>query len=213
MNGRGCGTRAPEPAARGRAAARASVRRARLTKVRAGSETVARSVSQRRHAELAGRREGHGESGEARPLGSSKLKRLKGGLKRGNRLGRLTADEVYASVLRFLDQLIGRGAEPDIIELRAQLASDQEVRRLLDAQLPSRNVSEREAFDAMRAFFEAMWERSGRPSLEGAPALVDLIAWTSWDSAPVNVLNTADPAQWHDWLVSTLSPETAEDAR
>ena len=87
----------------------------------------------------------------------------------------MTADEVYASVLRFLDQFISRGADPDVIELRARLVSDEEVRGLLDAQLPSSNVSVREGFDAMRTFFEAVWEASGEPRPEGSPALNDLI--------------------------------------
>ena len=114
----------------------------------------------------------------------------------------MTADEVYASVLRFLDQFISRGAEPDIIELRARLASDEEVRGLLDAQLPSSNVSVREGYDAMTAFFEVMWERSGEPRPERGPALLDLVSWTSWDASPGMPPTTSDPAQWYDWLAS-----------
>ena len=113
----------------------------------------------------------------------------------------MTADEVYASVLRS-DQFIERGAEPDVIDERARLASDEDSRRSLDAQLPTSNVSEREGFDAMRAFFEVMWERSGQPSPEGAPCLIDLIVWTSWNPTAVSEPRTSDPAQWHDWLAS-----------
>ena len=114
----------------------------------------------------------------------------------------MTADEVYASVLRFLDQFISRGADPDVIELRARLVSDEEVRGLLDAQLPSSNVSVREGFDAMRTFFEAVWEASGEPRPEGSPALNDLIFWMSWEPPPGSEPRTEDPAQWHDWLAS-----------
>lgn len=111
----------------------------------------------------------------------------------------MTPDEVYDAVLAFLDQFITRGAAPDILNLRERLVSDPEARQLLGEQVPSRDVSEGEAFDAMRAFFAAEWERGERTSYApGAPDLVLLESWTSWESDG----GTSDPAQWHDWLAA-----------
>ena len=109
----------------------------------------------------------------------------------------MTSDEIYAAVLAFLDQFIRRGAAPDILSLRERLASDPEARQLLDEQLPTHDVSERQAFDAMRAFFAAEWERGQRTEYApGPPDLVLLGSWLSWEPDG----GTSDPAQWHDWL-------------
>ena len=125
----------------------------------------------------------------------------------------MTADDVYASVLRFLDQFIERGAAPDVVDLRARLASDQEVRQLLDDQLPSSNVSEREGFDAMTAFLDAMGERGAywprKPG--GSPDLAELVDWNTWWQSPTSSEpETLDPAQWHDWLESVVVPESTQ---
>ena len=109
----------------------------------------------------------------------------------------MTPDEVNDAVLAFLDQFITRGAAPDILSLRERLVSDPEARQLLDEKLPTHDLSEREAFDAMRAFFAEEWERGERTSYpSGPPDLVLLESWTSWEPDG----GTSDPAQWHDWL-------------
>jgi hypothetical protein len=115
--------------------------------------------------------------------------------------------EFYEAVLAFLDQFIARGAAPDVRGLRQRLGSDPEARRLLEDHLPTQQPSEREAFDAMTAFFAAEWERGGRVDrAAGRPNLIELISWTSWDLSgdPADPVTqaTADPAQWHDWLAS-----------
>jgi hypothetical protein len=114
----------------------------------------------------------------------------------------MSRDEVYAAVLAFLDQFIARGAAPDILELRAQLASAPAARLLLNEQLPGDDPSEREAFDAMRVFFEVSYEPAGE-SFSRTPDLVELISWTSWGwTTEAEEQQTADPAQWNDWLAS-----------
>jgi len=111
----------------------------------------------------------------------------------------VTSDDVHDAVLAFLDQFITRGAAPDIVNVRERLANDPEARQLLDEQLPTHDVSEREAFDAMRAFFAAEWKRGERISYApGPPDLVLLESWTSWEPDG----GTSDPAQWHDWLTA-----------
>jgi hypothetical protein len=124
--------------------------------------------------------------------------------------------EFYEAVLAFLDQFIGRGVAPDIHELRTRLAVDESARKLLDGQLPNGDPSEREAFDAMRAFLEIELERHPHP-YEGLPDLVDLVSWTEWASANEkghfddagSLQMTSDPAQWHDWLKSVEEARTA----
>jgi len=113
--------------------------------------------------------------------------------------------EFHESVLAFLDQFISRGAAPDVHGLRERLQSDPEARRLLEDHLPDHDPSEREAFDAMTAFFDAEWERGAGTAADGSPSLIDLISWTSWrwgDPADPPSQGTADPAQWDDWLAS-----------
>lgn len=118
----------------------------------------------------------------------------------------MTSDEVFAAVVASLDQFISRGAAPDILDLRARLVHDSQTRRLFEVQLPSREPSVREAFDAMTAFFKAEFELGGSVQFDdGPPDLFTLIDWMSWipsDSHDPAVQSTSDPAQWHDWLAA-----------
>jgi hypothetical protein len=57
-----------------------------------------------------------------------------------------------------------------------------------------RSVDERTAFEAMRLFLEAYWERGGRSSDDLAALLGELDTSVWADDAP------GDPAQWTDWL-------------
>jgi hypothetical protein len=62
--------------------------------------------------------------------------------------------------------------------------------------IADRMLSEREAFRAARYFIEQFNER------EKSDALTLWIGWMdegTWDSDPSQ---TADPAQWHDWVAS-----------
>ena len=56
---------------------------------------------------------------------------------------------------------------------------------------PPRLLDERAAFDAMRVFLEAWWERGGRTSDDLAVLLGSL--------NPVADGMPLDPAQWSDW--------------
>ena len=58
---------------------------------------------------------------------------------------------------------------------------------------PPRTINELQAFDAMRAFLEAYWERGGKASDDLAVLLGSLNrnAWAN--EMPF------DPAQWSDW--------------
>jgi hypothetical protein len=71
---------------------------------------------------------------------------------------------VFEAVVAFLDQFISRGAAPDILRLRERLVSDPETRRLLEVQLPSDELSLREAIVARRALRPA--RRVGEPRLQ-----------------------------------------------
>ena len=55
-------------------------------------------------------------------------------------------------------------------------------------------LTEIEAFDSMRAFLEAYWERGLRESNEIAGLLSSLVRLPDGF--------TADPAQWDDWLAA-----------
>jgi hypothetical protein len=129
----------------------------------------------------------------------------------------MTRKDFYGAVLVFLDQFIGRGAAPDIKELRARLTVEEDARKELKDYLPSDDVSEREAFDAMRAFLQAEHERHPQPQHEGVPDLVDLLSWTRWESANEkghfddagSLQMTGDPAQWHDWVKSVEAARTS----
>jgi hypothetical protein len=57
----------------------------------------------------------------------------------------------------------------------------------------SPDLNELAAFDAMRAFLEAYWERGGR-SDDGLAMLMSNLNRSSWaDHSP------GDPAMWEDW--------------
>jgi hypothetical protein len=64
------------------------------------------------------------------------------------------------------------------------------------------NLTELEAFDAMRAFLEAFWRRGGCESTD----LANLLSWTNRGGFPSGKqlphLEAAplDIAQWEDWL-------------
>jgi hypothetical protein len=125
--------------------------------------------------------------------------------------------EFQDAVLAFLDQFIGRGAAQDIQELRTRLAVDENVRNLLDDQLPNDDPSNREAFDAMRSFLEIEHERHPLLGNAGNPDLAELLSWTKWASANEkghfddagSLEITSDPAQWHDWVKSLEQARTA----
>lgn len=120
----------------------------------------------------------------------------------------MSREEVQHAVLAFLDQFASRGAASDILELRDKLRTDAPTRERLQLQIVADNLSEREAFDAMRAFLAAEHEHQSRSPGGGQPDLVDLISWTRWEAANEDghfdeagaLQMTGDPAQWHDWL-------------
>jgi hypothetical protein len=120
----------------------------------------------------------------------------------------MSREEVQQAVLAFLDQFTSRGAAPDILDLRDRLRTDTPTRERLQQQIVADNPSEREAFDAMRAFLAVEHERQTHPPRGGQPDLVDLISWTRWEAANEEgqfdeagaLQMTGDPAQWHDWL-------------
>jgi len=66
-------------------------------------------------------------------------------------------------------------------------------------------LTEDEAFDAMRHFLAAFWQRGGSdPNSD----LVDLLSWTgrdAWDDGSTN-----DPAQWHDWLAAVRTVQRGD---
>jgi hypothetical protein len=62
-------------------------------------------------------------------------------------------------------------------------------------------LSELQAFDAMRAFIEAYWERGGKQSDDIAVLLGSL----NRDNGP-----PLDPAQWHDWLIVVAKHKPVE---
>lgn len=57
----------------------------------------------------------------------------------------------------------------------------------------SQNMDELTAFDAMRAFLEAYWER-GLKSDDGLAGLLSNLNRSVWEDR-----STADPAMWQDW--------------
>lgn len=56
------------------------------------------------------------------------------------------------------------------------------------------NLDEKQAFEAMRYFLNAYWERGGRPVGDLGGLLGD-IGSGLWEDGTPN-----DPAQWTDWL-------------
>jgi hypothetical protein len=110
----------------------------------------------------------------------------------------LTNDEASRAVIAFLDQFIARGAAQDVLDVRRDLVADPVVGGRLVAQLGSVEPTEREAYDAMRAFFEIEFKRRDEQQLAGPPGLVLLLSWTEWEPDG----GTSDPAQWQDWLAA-----------
>jgi hypothetical protein len=63
-------------------------------------------------------------------------------------------------------------------------------------------LTEEEAFEAMRHFLIAFWERGGS---NHDSDVAELLRWTErddWAGGP-----TFDPAQWHDWLAAVRKAE------
>jgi hypothetical protein len=114
----------------------------------------------------------------------------------------VTQDELQVAVLAFLDQFIGRGAADDVRDLRTRLVTDPATQARLADELPSSDASEREAYDAMRRFFAAEYERGQNTRAGGTgPGLIQVLSWTGWGDWADNK-TTNDPAQWHDWIGS-----------
>ena len=69
-------------------------------------------------------------------------------------------------------------------------------------------LTEKEAFESMRYFLTAFWQRGGsHPESD----LVDLLSWTGqgvWKDGGTN-----DPAQWHDWLDAVRAVKAGERAK
>jgi hypothetical protein len=115
----------------------------------------------------------------------------------------MTRDEAQAAVLAFLDQFIERGASTDVRELRRKLATDVGAQKALQEQIPAENPSAREAFDGMRELFAIELDRRVAPATDDGPDLVLLASWTEWNWVTSDgERETADPAQWADWLGS-----------
>lgn len=66
-------------------------------------------------------------------------------------------------------------------------------------------LTEVEAYDAMRVFLEAWWERGGREPDEIGGLLGAL--------APLSDGFSADPAQWHDWLAAIRAVKARKGER
>ncbi len=96
-------------------------------------------------------------------------------------------------MLAFLDQFVGRGASPELQDLRRRLARDPRLQAQLDRYLHG-EMTEREAFDAMRQFL-GEWSSDIVPNAAEVDVF-DLLSWTAWQPDG----GTSDPAQWHDWL-------------
>ncbi len=110
----------------------------------------------------------------------------------------MTDAEVLSGAVEFLDQFIGRGAESSVIDARRSLAEDAAAfDRLIE--LAGRAPDERRAFDALRAFLEERVPKRSASQSE-FPDLSELVSWMTWDGIEDD--QTADPAQWDDWLSS-----------
>jgi hypothetical protein len=66
-------------------------------------------------------------------------------------------------------------------------------------------LTEIEAYDSMRVFLEAYWERGLRQSDEIGGLLGAL--------APLVDGSSADPAQWYDWLFAVRTVKAREGKR
>ena len=104
----------------------------------------------------------------------------------------MNVDDARRAIVAFLDQFIERGAASDVIAVRDRLRdspdSDSEVARYL----PPNEVDAEGVFEAMRRLLETE-PAVNEPS---QPDLAELLSWTARDAEG----QTADPAQWHDWL-------------
>ena len=70
---------------------------------------------------------------------------------------------------------------------------------------PPRALDELTAFDAMRTFLEAYWERGGKAS-EDIAVLLSSLSRDVWaDRKP------GDPATWNDWRKAVDSVTAASD--
>jgi hypothetical protein len=69
-------------------------------------------------------------------------------------------------------------------------------------------LTEDQAFEAMRLFLHAFWQRGGS---DPKSDLVDILSWTGrevWGDG-----GTDDPAQWHDWTAAVEAAQRGERAR
>lgn len=101
-------------------------------------------------------------------------------------------------MVAFLDQFVARGATEDLRQLRQGLAENPELQQQLDRHLTA-DMSEREAFDAMRSFLSEVSTRMA-PG-DGQADVFDLLSWTRWEQDGI----TGDPAQWNDWLAAVAA--------
>jgi hypothetical protein len=111
----------------------------------------------------------------------------------------VTRAEAQTTVIAFLDQFVGRGASPELRDLARRLTTEPDLQSQLDAHLQD-DMTEREAFDAMRAFL-AEWSSHAPRRQEGETDVFDLLSWTEWDPDG----GTSDPAQWHDWITAAAA--------
>jgi hypothetical protein len=121
----------------------------------------------------------------------------------------MTPDLACRAAVAFLDQFIGRGAAPDIHEVRRKLAVEPSAQQAFIEQLPDQDPDERQAFDAFRRFLERELRERGEQDFEGAPDLVELLSWTDWNWDDGSA--TADPAQWDDWLRAVSAADKSID--
>jgi hypothetical protein len=93
----------------------------------------------------------------------------------------MTPDLARRAAVAFLDQFIGRGAAPDVHEVRRKLAVEPRAQQAFIEQLPNQAPDERQAFDAFRRFSDRELRQRGEQDFEGAPHLGELLSWTDWN--------------------------------
>lgn len=111
----------------------------------------------------------------------------------------MTRDEAIAAGVSFLDQFIERGAAPDVLAARDHLASGENI----GAFDKGEKFAVVGSFMSLREFLRTKHGKLNairNHSTYDQPDLVDLLAWTKFDVAPGGGIETADPAQWPDWL-------------
>lgn len=111
----------------------------------------------------------------------------------------MTRDEAIAAGVAFLDQFIKRGAAPDVLAARDHLASGENI----GAFDKGEKFAVIGAYSALREFLRTKHGKLNaitNHSTYDQPDLVDLLSWTSFDIGPSGGIETADPAQWPDWL-------------